>query len=371
MIKTIKYGLVLILIAGLIISCSESGDNSMNNDPSNLTLDVNINEDNSGNVEIEAAADNTIEFQFDLGDGSPVVSNASGSLSYQYETSGVYLLEVKAFGNSGRFTRKSIQLTIQVGDDVPGFNPDGYVTPLSYDGMSLIWQDEFTGNGLNQASWNFETGTGNGGWGNNELQYYRSENTTVADGYLVIEARKESFEGSAYTSSRLTTQSKFNFKHGRVDIRAILPEGQGIWPALWMLGKNITNVGWPACGEIDIMELVGHQPSVVHGTIHFGPPWPNNQYNGSSFSLSSGKFKDEFYVFSLIWSENKIEWYVNDELYITKTPADTNGFNYPFNEEFFFIFNIAVGGNWPGSPNGSTQFPQQMVVDYIRVFQET
>lgn len=247
----------------------------------------------------------------------------------------------------------------------------GYTTPNSYAGMTQVWGDEFNGTTLNTADWNYETGTGSGGWGNNELQYYRQENTSIFDGeYLVIEGKQENFAGSDYTSSRLTTQGKKEFQYGRIDIRAVLPEGQGIWPALWMLGANINSVGWPACGEIDIMEMVGHQANRVHGTVHFGANVANHQYVGTSTSLTGGAiFKDEFHVFSLVWEENKIEWYVDDVLYNTVTPATTGAHPYPFNAPFFMIFNLAIGGDWPGTPDATTNFPQYLIVDYIRVFQ--
>ena len=361
-------GILVFLASVLLWSCSDSSGDGNSQDPSNLVVDFTLTDDNSGSVQITATATNAVEFQFDLGDGSGTQTNTTGLLDYTYQTSGVYTIEIKAYGASDRFVRKSFPVTIIVGDDDPGFTSEGYITPLTYDGMTLVWSDEFSGNGVNQTYWNFETGP----WTiNNELQYYTDRNAIVSNGFLTIEARREDLGGRQHTSSRITTQNKFNFKFGRVDIRAKLPEGQGIWPALWMLGEDITTVGWPACGEIDIMELVGHEPNKVHGTIHFGPQWPNNKYVGTSYSLTGGAFQNQFNVFTLIWTENKMEWYINDVLYQTRTPADTAGEEYPFNDEFFFIFNVAVGGDWPGSPNASTQFPQQMVVDYVRVFQES
>lgn len=245
----------------------------------------------------------------------------------------------------------------------------GYNSPSSYDGMSLIWSDEFEGDALNTEDWTFEIGRGNNGWGNNELQYYREENTTLEDGFLVIEAKKENYNGADYTSSRMITQGKESLRFGRVDIRAVLPEGQGLWPALWMLGTKINAVGWPACGEIDIMELVGNQPGRVHGTVHYGNSSSNRQMDGASTALSGGlKFSDEFHVFSLVWEENRIQWLVDDQVYHEFTSSETGSFPYPFNDNFFVIFNVAVGGDWPGSPDAATVFPQRMIVDYIRYF---
>ncbi|GAB4414333.1 MAG: hypothetical protein OHK0039_22040 [Bacteroidia bacterium] len=247
----------------------------------------------------------------------------------------------------------------------------GYTTPASYAGYDLVWGDEFDGTALNTADWTYEYG--NSGWGNNELQNYtnRPENLFFSGGKMIIEARNERFGGSNYTSSRIKTQGKRSFQYGRIDVRAKLPEGQGIWPAIWMLGESISTVGWPACGEIDIMELVGHEPGTTHATVHFGENFSVHQYRGTSSSLGAGKkFSDEFHVFSLNWEENLMEFFLDDQKFFTVTPATTQGFPYPFNDEFFFIMNIAVGGNWPGSPNASTVFPQQMQVDYVRVFQK-
>lgn len=244
----------------------------------------------------------------------------------------------------------------------------GYSTPETYPGKTLVWRDEFNGTALNLDDWTFEIGAG--GWGNNELQYYREENTFLSSGKLIIEARKENFSASNYTSSRLITKGKKEFRFGRIDIRAALPEGQGIWPALWMLGGNISTVNWPACGEIDIMELVGHQPNRVHGTAHYGANTSAHQYIGNSIALpGTAKFKDEFHVFSILWEQDKITWMMDDVVFFSIDPATVSPAAYPFNQDFFFIFNVAVGGQWPGNPDGSTNFPQRMIVDYVRVFQ--
>ncbi len=259
-------------------------------------------------------------------------------------------------------------------DDTQTGNPldiptTGYVTPETYADYTLVWQDEFQGTSLDEACWNYEIGNGSSGWGNNELQYYKSENVSlVQNDYLVIEAKQQIQSGFNYTSSRLTTQNKKSYKYGRVDIRAVLPKGKGLWPALWMLGDNITTVGWPSCGEIDIMEMVGgpNKDNTVHGTIHWKDNGNNVNY-GNSHVLSDGIFADEFHVFSIVWDESLIKWYMDDIQYGAAdiTPTELS----EFQESFFFIFNVAVGGNWPGSPDASTVFPQRMIVDYIRVFQ--
>ncbi|MGB5259002.1 MAG: glycoside hydrolase family 16 protein [Gammaproteobacteria bacterium] len=245
----------------------------------------------------------------------------------------------------------------------------GYQSPLSYPGYTLVWNDEFSGTALNLANWSYETGTGNGGWGNQELQYYRSQNTSVANGLLTIEARQENFGGRNYTSSRLKTQGKQTFRYGKIDIRAALPRGQGLWPALWMLGKNFPTVGWPASGEIDIMEMIGGSGNegTIYGTAHWDNAGSNAAYGGNT-SLASGTFADEFHVFSIEWDSTSIRWLLDGVQYHVLSITDPSLSE--FQQEFFFIFNVAVGGTWPGSPDGSTYFPQRMLVDYVRVFQK-
>ncbi len=245
---------------------------------------------------------------------------------------------------------------------------DGYNTPKVRKGYSLVWADEFEGSTLNLNDWSYEIG--NSGWGNNELQYYQSgnKNVTVSNGKLTITAKKESINGANYTSARIKTQGKKSFTFGRIDIRAKLMTGQGYWPALWMLGESISSVGWPACGEIDIMELVGHKPSTVVGTAHWGLPGKNSTYISRNYTLSGTDFSKEFHVFSIVWVKDQIQWFVDDQLFSTITKNDVN-VNYPFNDPHFFIFNIAIGGNWPGSPDANTVFPKSMVVDFVRVFQ--
>jgi beta-glucanase (GH16 family) len=247
----------------------------------------------------------------------------------------------------------------------------GYTTPLTYPGYSLAWSDEFSGNSLDLNVWNQETGNGSGGWGNNELESYTNslKNTFVSNGNLIIEARKETNGDFNYTSGRMTTQDKKFFKFGRIDIRAKLPVGKGMWPALWMLGTNIPSVGWPACGEIDNMELIGTNPLTVYGTMHWSNGGGSHASKGANYSLSSGDFSKQFHVFSLVWAESNIQWYVDDQKYLDASISDVGAANYPFNSDQFFIFNVAVGGNWPGSPDYTTEFPQRMFVDYIRVFQ--
>jgi len=246
----------------------------------------------------------------------------------------------------------------------------GYTTPLTYPGYTLAWSDEFSGSNLDLNVWNQEIGNG-GGWGNNELEYYTNspKNTLLSNGNLIIEARREAMSGFNYSSARLTTQNKKTFKFGRIDIRAKLPVSKGIWPALWMLGANITSVNWPACGEMDIMELVGTYPGRVSGTMHWKKGDGSHGSKGSSYNLPSGDFSQQFHVFSVVWAQDITKWYVDDILCLTVTSDDAGATNYPFNANQFFIFNVATGGDWPGPPDATTPFPQRMFVDYVRVFQ--
>ncbi len=239
----------------------------------------------------------------------------------------------------------------------------------------LVWQDEFNGTSLDLSKW--EPMIGNGcpgicGWGNNELQYYRAENATVGGGTLKITARRQNFGGAQYTSARLRTKNKGDWTYGRFEMRAKLPFGQGMWPAFWMLPTDDVYGTWAASGEIDIMEAVGFDPARVHGTTHFGGMFPNNTYAGGSYTLPSGSFSNEFHEFAIEWEEGEIRWYMDDVHYRTQTSWWTPGaaFPAPFNERFHLLLNLAVGGNWPGNPDGSTQFPQTYEVDWVRVYQE-
>jgi beta-glucanase (GH16 family) len=236
------------------------------------------------------------------------------------------------------------------------------------DGWTLAWADEFegaAGAAVDSSKWTYDYGPN---WYNGELQYY-SQGTANAkldgSGNLVIEARKESREGRQYTSARLKTEGKKTFTYGRFEGRMKLPYGQGMWPAFWMLGGN----SWPNNGEIDIMENLGREPSIIHGTMH-GPGYSGTAGPTASYTLpGNAKVSDDFHVFAIEWETNVIRWYVDGMLYSTKTPADIGGNSWVFNHGFFFILNLAVGGEWPGNPDSTTVFPQQMIIDYVRVCQ--
>jgi len=241
----------------------------------------------------------------------------------------------------------------------------------------LTWSDEFNssnGSSVDPTKWAFDTG--GGGWGNEELEYYTAlpENTHVEDGNLVIRALKQDYTASDgvvwhHTSARLKTLGRFSQAYGRFEARIKIPSGQGIWPAFWMLGDNFGRVPWPACGEIDIMENIGKEPSTVHGSIH-GPGGLGSYSVEARYTLPTGKkFADDFHVFAIEWEPSRIRFYVDGHLYATRGRKELHPQQkWAFDHPFFLLLNLAVGGNWPGNPHASTVFPQSMLVDYVRVY---
>jgi beta-glucanase (GH16 family) len=243
------------------------------------------------------------------------------------------------------------------------------------DNWDIVWQDNFNGNSIDSSKWNFVQG--GGGYGNNELENYtnRPQNARVEDGHLVIQAQKEDYQGNQYTSAKLTTEGKGDWTYGRFEIRAKLPKGQGMWPAIWMMPTDYNLYsGWPACGEIDIMELLGNDPSTVYGTLHYGLPW---KHTGTSYSLTNNQnFSDSYHTFTLDWEPGEIRWYVDGVLYQKQNNWYSQNANAaapytypaPFDRNFYLQLNLAVGGAWPGNPDATTSFPQQMDVDYVKVY---
>ncbi len=234
----------------------------------------------------------------------------------------------------------------------------------------LVWQDEFDTEGTpNPANWGYDIGTGVNGWGNNELQYYtnRTENITVQNGILIISAKEESFEGSNYTSAKILTKGKLEQAYGRFEARIRLPSGKGMWPAFWMLGTNIDEVGWPNCGEIDIMENAGSAPTIVSGAVH-GPGYSGGTPIVKKYDLVNDRFDAGFHIFGIEWGPEYINYYVDDVLYNQITPEDVTGEWVFDNGPFYIIINLAVGGLFDGPPDGNTIFPQTMLVDYVRVY---
>ena len=239
---------------------------------------------------------------------------------------------------------------------------------------TLAWSDEFTDPQLDNSKWVYDIGGGK--WGNQELEYYTDlpQNVSIHDGKLAITARQEKHTDTNktiwnFTSGRIKTLGKFTQTYGRFEARIKVPFGQGIWPAFWMLGEDIAQVDWPNCGEIDIMENIGKEPAIVHGTIH-GPGYSGAGGIGNLYALPQGqRFADEFHVFAVEWEPRAIRFYVDDNLYATRTPAELPpGKKWVYDHPFFLLINLAVGGDWPGNPDASTVFPQTMLVDYVRVY---
>lgn len=234
----------------------------------------------------------------------------------------------------------------------------------------LTWSDEFNGTANtspDNTKWAFDIG--NGGWGNAELEYYTNRTDNVAkdgNGNLVITAKNESYGGSAYTSGRIKTQGLFSQAYGRFEARIKTPYGPGIWPAFWLLGDNINSVGWPQCGEIDIMELRGQKPNIINGTVH-GPGYSGGSAITKAYGLQNTRFDTDFHIFAVEWSPEKVDFFVDDYLYQRITPSNVTG-NWVFNHPFYIILNVAVGGNYVGYPISTTPFPQKMYVDYVRVY---
>ena len=394
-------GLFLLMIV-TVVACKKSGSNGGGNqpDPAISISDMILFEGNSGTTDFEftislsgsSAKEISVAWNTEAGTakaGEDFTTVTSQTIVFKPgETQKKLIVPVIADdlreGNdtftvklsnavNGYILKGSSAGTIRNDDTKVKINNNGYDAPASYAGYTLAWSDEFNGNALDMAAWSHQNGDGCPnvcGWGNNELEYYteRADNLFFQDGKMIIEARPENYSGKNYTSSKILTAGKKVFKFGRIDFRAILPKGKGIWPAFWMLPQHNVFGGWPKSGEIDIMEMVGHEPNRTHGTLHFGPG-PGSTSINRNIALSGGTFNDEFHVFSIEWKQDQLKWFLDGNLFSTINKADLGANHYPFNEDFFFIINLAVGGNWPGNPNANTYFPQWLIVDYVRVYQ--
>jgi beta-glucanase (GH16 family) len=239
---------------------------------------------------------------------------------------------------------------------------------MSQKTWKLVWQDEFNGPKIDLANWQLDVGYT--GESNAEMEIYtpRPKNVFLKDGCLVIAALEENYRGYRYTSARLTTRGLHSWTYGRIEARLKIPFGQGLWPAFWMLGDNIPTIGWPECGEIDIMENIGKLPDTVRGTLH-GPSCFRDDGIWADYILNGQRFADDFHVFAVEWEPGGIRWFVDNIHYSTITPQDVPG-KWVFDHPFFIILNVAVGGFWPGYPDATTQFPQYMLVDYVRVYSQ-
>ena len=244
------------------------------------------------------------------------------------------------------------------------------------DSLTLVWHDEFDAAVLDPGTWFFEEGDGSQygipGWGNNELQWYLPNNAQIENGNLVITVQNEASNGRNYTSARINTRDRFAFRYGRIEARIRLPGGQGIWPAFWMLPQDNVYGSWAASGELDVMEAVNlgvAGNNTVHGTIHYGGAWPGNLSSGGEYLAPTSATAD-FHEYAVEWDPAEIRWYVDDALYSVKNAWSSTGaaFPAPFDQHFYILLNVAVGGNWPGPPDASTVFPVMMEVDYVRVY---
>ncbi len=332
----------IVLLVFIALSCKKPDDSLTDSAPANLTLTATVSVDSSGSVSFLATATNAASYTFNYGNSETEVS-VTGSVTHHYSSSGIYTVSVVAKSATGKTSSTSTVITVVV---VHG----------------LVWSDEFDGQGSPSSSkWGYDLGAG--GWGNNELQYYtsRTDNVTVSDGTLKIILKKESYQGSPYTSARLLTKGKFSFKYGKIEVRAKLLAGGGTWPAIWMLGDNISTVSWPACGEIDIMEHVGNQLNKIFSTMHYPDHSGGNGVGGYVMNPTA---TTEFHVYKCEWSAATIKFFLDDNLYYTFG----NSGSYPFNQNFFVILNIAMGGNFGGTVDPAFT-SGTMEIDYVRVFQ--
>jgi beta-glucanase (GH16 family) len=337
-------GLVLLISMLSILSCTKNTTPGNSNIvPTDLIVNANVSTDNSGNVSFTATANNANTYDYDFGNGV-YQTVPTGAVTYRYPASGNYTVNVTAKSSTGNTIAKSVQVTVTVA-------------------QSLVWADEFNTPGAPDPSrWGYDIGNGNNGFGNNELQYYtnRSDNVIISNGTLKITAKKESFSGFNYTSTRMLTKNKFSTKYGKIEVRAKLPTGVGTWPAIWMLGNNIDQAGWPACGEIDIMEHKGSDQNRVYGTLHH-PGHSGGNGDGATTTIANAT--TEFNVYAVEWSATVIKFSVNGNVYYTFN----NNASLPFNQNFFIILNFAMGGTF-GGPVDPAFSQATMEVDYVRVY---
>ena len=343
----IRLSFYLFSFISFIASCGKKntpGGGTTNTPPTNLTVSAIVNSNNSGNVAFTASATNAVSYDYDYGNGV-FQTIVSGVVTYRYTASGTYTVNVVAKSQGGLSISKSIQVSVVVT-------------------QALLWSDEFDVDGApNSGKWGYDIGTGTNGWGNSELQYYtsRPENAVVQGGVLKIKAIRESFSGSAFTSSRLLSKGKFSFKYGKIEVRAKLPVGVGTWPAIWTLGNNINTAGWPACGEMDIMEHKGSELNKIYGTLHY-PGRSGGNADGSTKIITNAT--TEFHIYSLEWTASFIKIYVDDLLFhtVANSPA------IPFNQDFFILLNVAMGGTFAGAVDPAFT-NSTMEIDYVRVYQ--
>ncbi len=357
------YSFKLLLIV-LVFSCSSGGSDDdvvkppQDIIPSNLVLNVEIvganmsnpNGDGSGNIITNVSATDAVRYVFKFGNDE--VQSSSGNVNYTFSTQGNnnYVVSVFAYSSTGHSISTFKNITVYVNDE-----------------PQLVWFDEFDVDGApNSSKWGFDIGAG--GWGNGESQYYtdRSENVIVENGLLKITAKKESYQGSDYTSTRMISKDKYEFTYGKIEVKAKLPEGAGTWPAIWLLGANIDTVGWPSCGEIDIMEHWGHNPTIVSSATHT-PSCSGGCPDTSVGETTVSDYSTEFHVYGLEWTENKLRFFLDDNFLYEYNPAVKDASTWPFDNPHFFILNIAMGGSWFSIDENFSE--STMEIDYVRVYQ--
>jgi beta-glucanase (GH16 family) len=333
---------MIIALVAVFASCSKETNKTDPNKPANVEIKTVPSADNSGNVAFTVTATNAASYEFDFGNGV-YQSSTTGTLTYKYPVAGTYTVKVTVKSAAGSVTTQTTQVTVAASE-------------------SLIFSDEFDKAGApDPGKWGYDLGNNNG-WGNNELEYYtnRADNVIVADGKLKIMLKKENFSGYTYTSARLLSKGKFNFKYGRVEFKAKLPVGAGTWPALWALGSNIDTTPWPACGEIDIMEHVGNQQNKIFATLHYtGHSGGNGVGNTTMIPTAS----TEFHVYSMEWTATQMKFAVDGTVFHTFA----NSASTPFNANFFLIMNVAMGGNFGGAVDPAIT-NATMEVEYVRVY---
>lgn len=329
--------------------------------PSDLSLSITIigndennpNGDGSGVIECIALANDAVRYEFKIGTDD-IVESATGSIEYTYSKTGNNSLFISVYAYSSTSDYVLTSKTINI-----------YVAPIVYD--ELIFFDEFDVNGSpDDSKWDYNIGRGNNGWGNGESQYYtkRTDNVIIEDGFLKIIAKKENYEGAAYTSTRMLTQGKFDFTYGRVEVRAKLPFGEGTWPAIWMLGSNISTVSWPACGEIDIMEHWGHNQGYVQSAMHTPSSYGNTTNHGG---LTIEDVSTEFHVYEVYWTHEEIVFSVDGKQHYRYAPSNKNEETWPYDANQFIILNVAMGGSWFDIDPDFVQ--SSMEIDYVRIYQ--
>lgn len=352
-------------VAFFAAACSsDSSSNAENAEISEQTIpsgESSISEPTSSSADVPATVSSSSNNA--SGDANSSSETATSSAATSSATS-------SSAANSSATNVSSSGDAVSSANDVASSSSENISSESNPGESKFLWHDEFDGD-IDSEKWTFEIGTGASGWGNNEWEYYtdRKENAYIKDGILHIRANKEDYEGSKYTSARMITKGKFSFTYGTVEARIALPVGKGIWPAFWLLGQNIDAVSWPACGEIDIIETVNNE-NIVYGTNHWAYEGNHAEYgNNTKDYYGTSKELDitQFHTYKMVWDENVIVMYVDDFKYHEISIKESTGGTDAFHKPFFFILNVAVAGNWPGFEVDDSQFPNEMLVDYIRV----